>query len=127
MERKEQYKKIIKEVERMLKNYPYYLISIEMPGLGSAVRPDVIIDKNLKSDPVSKEVVDQEYKRIVVNAINYVYDKLDEDCKKVIDYSYFRDDKRRDEVLEELNISESKFYRLKNKALKKFAMGLGFC
>ena len=125
---KEQYKKIKKEVENDLRNYPYYLISIEMPGLGSACRPDLIFDKNISpSDPVGKAIVDQEYKRIIVNAINYVYDKLDNDSKKVVDYSYFRDDKTNQEVIEELQISKNRFYEIKKRALNKFMIGLGYC
>ena len=119
---KEQYKKIKKEVEN------YYLISIEMPGLGSACRPDLIFDKNISpSDPVGKAIVDQEYKRIIVNAINYVYDKLDNDSKKVVDYSYFRDDKTNQEVIEELKISKNRFYEIKKKAINKFMIGLRYC
>ena len=124
---KEQYKKIVKEVEKMLKNYPYYLISIEMPGLGSAIRPDVVIDKNIKSDPVAKEIVDQEYKRIVVNAIECIYDKLDKDSKKIIDHSYFRDDKTNEEVMLDLKIDRNRYYKLKKNAIYKFAIGLGYC
>ena len=71
--------------------------------------------------------MDQEYKRIIVNAINYVYDKLDNDSKKVVDYSYFRDDKTNQEVIEELKISKNRFYEIKKKAINKFMIGLGYC
>lgn len=125
---KEIYNKIKKEVENDLKNYPYYLISIETPGLGSAVRPDVIIDKNLSpSDPVGKSIVDNEYKRALVNAVGYVYDKLDSSSKRIIECSYFRDDICMSEVMDELRIDKNKYYKLKNNAVYKFAMGLCYC
>lgn len=125
---KEIYNKIKKEVENDLRNYPYYLISIETPGLGSAVRPDVIIDKNLSpSDPVGKSIVDNEYKRALVNAVGYVYDKLDSSSKRIIECSYFRDDICMNEVMDELRIDKNKYYKLKNNAIYKFAMGLCYC
>lgn len=125
---KEIYNKIKKEVENDLRNYPYYLISIETPGLGSAVRPDVVIDKNLSpSDPVGKSIVDNEYKRALVNAVGYVYDKLDVSSKRIIECSYFRDDICMNEVMYELRIDKNKYYKLKNNAIYKFAMGLCYC
>lgn len=125
---KEIYNKIKKEVENDLRNYPYYLISIETPGLGSAIRPDVIIDKNLSpSDPVGKSIVDNEYKRALVNAVGFVYDKLDSNSKRIIECSYFRDDMCMNEVMEELKIDKNKYYKLKNNAIYKFAMGLCYC
>lgn len=125
---KEIYNKIKKEVENDLKNYPYYLISIETPGLGAAIRPDIVIDKNLSpSDPVGKKIVDDEYKRALVNAVGYVYDRLDEQSKRIIECGYFRDDISVKEVKEELKIDKNKYYKLKEKALYKFALGIGYC
>lgn len=125
---KEVYKKIKKEVENDLKNYPYYLISIETPGLGTAIRPDIILTKNLSpSDPVGKSIVDIEYKRALVNAVGFVYDKLDKDSKRIIECSYFRDDISVSEIWDELQIDKNKYYKLKEKALYKFAIGIGYC
>lgn len=125
---KELYKKIKKEVENDLRNYPYYLISVETPGLGSAIRPDVIIDKNLSpSDPVGKSVVDIEYKKALVNAVGFVYDRLDTVSQRIIECCYFRDDITVSEVREELKIDKNKYYKLKENALYKFAMGIGYC
>ncbi|WP_252244514.1 MULTISPECIES: nitroreductase [unclassified Clostridium] len=125
---KEIYKKIKKEVENDLKNYPYYLISIETPGLGSAIRPDIVINKGLSpSDPVGKSIVDIEYKRALVNAVGFVYDKLDKDSKRIVESSYFRDDLTVGEIREELQIDKNKYYKLKEKAIYKFAMGIGYC
>jgi len=125
---KELYRKIKKEVENDLKNYPYYLISVETPGLGSAIRPDVIIDKNLSpADPVGKSVVDIEYKKALVNAVGFVYDRLDTNSKRIIECCYFRDDISVGEVRDELKIDKNKYYKLKENALYKFAIGIGYC
>ncbi|BCZ48445.1 hypothetical protein psyc5s11_45120 [Clostridium gelidum] len=125
---KDKYKKIKREVENDLRNYPYYLISIETPGLGSSIRPDVVIDKNLSpSDPVSRNAIDNEYKTILVNAVGFVYDKLDTSSKRIIECSYFRDDVTVGEVMEELKIDKNKYYKLKNNSIYKFAMGLCYC
>ena len=125
---KDKYKKIKREVENDLRNYPYYLISIETPGLGSSIRPDIVIDKNLSpSDPVSRSAIDNEYKTILVNAVGFVYDKLDKSSKRIIECSYFRDDVTVGEVMEELKIDKNKYYKLKNNSIYKFAMGLCYC
>jgi len=125
---KDKYKKIKREVENDLRNYPYYLISIETPGLGSSIRPDVVIDKNLSpSDPVGRNAIDNEYKTILVNAVGFVYDKLDKSSKRIIECSYFRDDVTVGEVMEELKIDKNKYYKLKNNSIYKFAMGLCYC
>ncbi|MGN2339815.1 nitroreductase [Clostridium cagae] len=125
---KEIYQKIKKEVENDLRNYPYYLISIETPGLGSAIRPDIVINKGLNpSDPVGKSIVDIEYKTALVNAVEFVYDKLDKDSKRIIESSYFRDDLTVGEIRDELQIDKNKYYKLKEKAIYKFAMGIGYC
>ena len=125
---KEVYKKIKKEVENDLRNYPYYLISVETPGLGAAIRPDIIISKSLSpSDPVGKSIVDLEYKRALVNAVGFVYDKLDSNSKRIIECCYFRDDISVSEVREELQIDKNKYYKLKDNALYKFAIGIGYC
>lgn len=125
---KEIYNKLKKEVENDLRNYPYYLISIETPGLGSAIRPDIIISKSIHpSDPVGKAIVDDEFKKVLVSSIERVYDSLDKESKKVIEFGYFRDDKTVQEVIDELNICKNKYYKIKNKALNKFMIGLGYC
>ena len=45
----------------------------------------------------------------------------------MINYSYFRDDKTNQEVIEELKISKNRFYEIKKKAINKFMIGLGYC
>lgn len=123
------YKKMKPFVEEKLRDYPYYLMSIEMSGLGSAVPPNVIIDKSLApGDPVGKSIVENEYKSTIVNAVNYVLDnKLNSESKVIIENAYFNNLKTRDEVITELNINKNKYYKLKDDALYKFMIAFGVC
>ncbi|WP_244832971.1 nitroreductase [Clostridium sp. BJN0001] len=121
-------KKIKFAVENDLKNYPYYLISIETPGLGGAIRPDIILDKNISTaDPVGKSVANLEYKRALVNAIGFVFDNLDKRSKRIIETGYFNDNMTMTEIIDELKIDKNKYYKLKEDALYKFALGIGYC
>lgn len=104
---KEQYKKIKIEVEADLRNYQYDLIAIQTPG------------------PTNR--ADNECKKILVNAIKFVYDKLDKNSKRIIECSYFGEDVSVFEVMEELKVDKNKYYKIKNDAIYKFAIGLGYC
>ncbi|MDU8964589.1 nitroreductase [Clostridium tertium] len=123
------YKKFKKQVEDDLQKYYYYLISIETPGLGQATRWDKVYEKsNVPSDPVSKTAIDDEYKRILVNAIDNIYSRLDEKSKKIIEEYYFKGNIiRPDEVMDKLEIKSSRYYELKKISLYKFMIGLGYC
>lgn len=125
----EKYKKFKRQVEDDLEKYYYYLISIETPGLGQATRWDKVYEKsNTPSDRVSKAVIDDEYKRILVNAIDNVYDRLDEKSKRIIEEYYFKGNIiRAEEVMAELKINKSRYYELKKISLYKFMIGLGYC
>lgn len=123
----EKYNKYRKKIEDDLRDYPYHLISLETSGLGSAIRPDKVIVKSNLSDPVSKAVLADEYKTKLVNAIGYVYDKLDTNSKRIIDCYYFQDNIiTKDEVMDELRIDKNKYYNLRKDALCKFMKGLGY-
>lgn len=123
------YKKFKKEVEDDLQKYYYYIISIETPGLGQATRWDKVYNKsNSPSDPVGQAAIDDEYKRILVNAIENVYNRLDDKSKKIIDKYYFEENViKPEEVMDELKINKSRYYELKKIALYKFMIGLGYC
>ncbi|GAA0108537.1 nitroreductase [Clostridium sp.] len=125
----EKYKKFKRQVEDDLEKYYYYLISIETPGLGQATRWDKVYEKsNTPSDPVSKAVIDDEYKRILVNAIDNVYDRLDEKSKIIIEEYYFKGNIiKAEEVMAELKINKSRYYEIKKISLYKFMIGLGYC
>lgn len=125
----EAYKRFKKSVENDLQKYYYYVISLEMPGLGQATRWDKVYSKsNSPGDPVVKAAIDDEYKRILVSAIENIYDKLDEKSKEIIKKYYFEDNvERPEEVMNKLGISKNRYYELRKIALYKFMMGLGYC
>ncbi|WP_346877533.1 nitroreductase [Clostridium sp. UBA5712] len=124
---KEQYNKLKHKAEGELRNYPYYLISLELPGLGEATKWDEIKVKcNTLGSPTEKSIIKSEYMRTVVNAINYVYDRLDDTSKKIIDLFYYRDDWEVKDIQEELRIDKNRFYKLKRNALYKFMIVLGY-
>jgi len=122
------YKKFKRQVEDDLEKYSYYVISIEASGLGEAVRWDKVYNKSKHpSDPVSTKVIDDEYKRILVSAIEYVYDKLDPKSKRIIQSCYFEGNlTSQNELIKILNISKTRYYELKKIALYKFMIGLGY-
>lgn len=125
----EKYKKFKRQVEDDLQKYYYYLISIETPGLGQATRWDKVYEKsNTPSDPVARQAIDDEYKRILVNAIEGIYDKLDSNSKEIIKRCYFEDNiLRPEEVMKKLGISKNRYYELRKISLYKFMIGLGYC
>jgi DNA-directed RNA polymerase specialized sigma subunit len=122
------YKRFKRQVEDDLEKYSYYVISIEAAGLGEATRWDKVYTKsNHPSDPVSTKIIDDEYKRILVSAIEYVYDKLDPKSKRIIQCCYFEGNvTSQNELTKMLNISKTRYYELKKIALYKFMIGLGY-
>lgn len=124
---KEDYKKLKGGVERELRNYPYYLITLEMPGLGAATNWNEIKTKSAHpGSRTERSVIDNEHGKYIVNGIEYVYDRLDDISKRIMDLFYFRDDWAIDEILKELHIEKNKFYKLKSRALNKFIIVLGY-
>ena len=120
------FKEYKSKIEDNLRKYPYYQISIEMPGLGSASIPNGILTNKI-SDPVADNVINDEYKRILVTKVNYVLDRLHKSSKKIIESAYFMDGVvTNDEVMEELNINKNKYYDLKRDALYKFGIVFGY-
>ncbi|MCI5630206.1 MAG: nitroreductase [Clostridium sp.] len=113
-------------IEQKLRDYPYYQVSLEMSGLGTAVNPNKIIDKTTTvNDPTFKSAVQEEYMRTVVNAVNLVNDKLDYKSKKIIENAYFFNLDEREVILNDLNISKHKYYMLKDAALYKYGIAFG--
>lgn len=118
--------KIVKPlIEQKLKEYPYYQVSLEMSGLGTAVNPSKVIDKSSVNDPTFKSAVQEEYMRTVVNAVNLVNDKLDYKSKKIIENAYFYNLDERDVILNDLKITKHKYYMLKDAALYKYGIAFG--
>lgn len=123
------YKKFKRQVEDDLEKYSFYVISIETAGLGEATRWDKVYNKSSHhSDPVGRKAIDDEYKMILVNAIEHIYSKLDKRSKEIIKNYYFEGNtKTPEEVMIELGINKSRYYELKKISLYKFMMGLGYC
>lgn len=122
------YKQNIHNVERDLKNYPYWLIAIETPGLGSATRWDIVCtDKYTGGSSKLEDIVFQDLERQrKVDAITGVKSKLDDITKELIEKWYFNDMYTRENLIRELNINKNEFYRLRDKALKKFMIALKY-
>lgn len=95
---KDTYKKMKSKAERELRNYPYYSLTSEI-----------------------KTNTD---KACVVKCIDYVYDRLDDTTKDIVDLFYFRDDHNSEEIINKLMIDKNKFYKKKKQALDKFIMVL---
>lgn len=119
---RKQYIKKKKAVEETLREYPYYLISLEAPNLGSPTRWDQVKVKDISptGSITERYVINIESTKATVNRIEKVLDLLDKESKTIIELSYFRDTYSIDEIIEKLSISRAKFYKLKNKALSKF-------
>lgn len=92
------YKNLKSKAEKELRNYPYYSLTSE-----------------IKTNPE---------KVCVVNCINYVYERLDDTSKDIVDLFYFRDDHNSEEIINKLMIDKNKFYKKKKKALDKFIIVL---
>lgn len=120
-------KELTKKVEGILKKYPYYQISIDAPGLGSAIDPSIIIDKyRHPSDPVGSYIDNIDYKKDIVNKVNCTYDMLSKESKRIIQALYFEGNTTKpEEVMRELVISKNKYYKLKKEALYKFSISFG--
>lgn len=97
-----EYKKIIAAVEVELRNYPFYLIAIE---------------NNHTREEMNKSIV---------SAIKSTYEKLDEESKKIIEDTYFKENFNREDIIRDLRINKNKYYTLKKNALNKFSIALGF-
>lgn len=123
---KEDYNKLKKMVENELRMYHYYIMAIQMPGLGSPVRWDSIINKgSSQSSPVEKGVLDYEYQKSIVSGIEYVFDRLDDTSKKIIESVYFIEDTiKTKDIQSNLLIDKNKYTKLKKSAIDKFIVVL---
>lgn len=126
---KNTYEKAKRNIEEDLRNYPYWLIAIETPNLGYPTRWDVIKEKSIKyweNSFVEKNVLDDMDKKWKVDIITKVVSKLDPKSKRIIEEWYFRDSGNREELEKELDLDKNKFYYLRNRALKKLMVALGY-
>lgn len=117
----EEYKELKRKTEKKLRDYPYYLISLENPGFKGAIGYDEVSSRtNNFNSTVENSVIDADYMKSIVNVINCVLDRLDSYSKRIIETAYFRDDILKEDVQAELMIDRNRYYRLKKKALEKF-------
>lgn len=120
------YKRFKDVIEDKLERYNLYVIALETPGLGTPTNYE--IKGSNTPDPVAGSVVDDEYKRILVTAIERVFDSLDDKSKSIIRNYYFEGNiVKPQEIMNELLITKNRYYELKKIALYKFMLGLGYC
>ena len=61
-----------------------------------------------------------------IEFIEFVMDRLDETSRQIIKMTYFMDNISKTIIVNDLNISNSCYYRKKRKALEKFIIGLSY-
>ncbi|MBY6897993.1 nitroreductase [Clostridium botulinum] len=128
MMNKKIYERYKKSVENDLRNYPYWLLAIETPGLGSPNRWGQQVNQSgyFKTSTVEEDMIKDMERRWKVDIITKVLKHLDPTSKTIIEEWYFRDNNSREELLKELNIDKNKFYYYRNRALKKFMVAIGY-
>ncbi|MBO0537925.1 nitroreductase [Clostridium botulinum] len=127
MMNKKVYEKYKKNVENDLRNYPYWLLAIETPGLGAPNRWGQVSQSGyFKTSTVEEDMIKDMERRWKVDVITKVLKNLDNESKKIIEEWYFRDIMTREEIQESLNLDKNKFYYFRNRTLKKFMAALNY-
>lgn len=121
------YEKYKRQVENDLKNYPYWLISMETPNLGNPIRWGKTGQGGYNGiSTVEEDMLKDMERKWKVEVITKVLKNLDSTSKTIIEEWYFRDNNSRDHLLKELNIDKNKFYYYRNRALRKFMVAIGY-
>ncbi|NFO70773.1 nitroreductase [Clostridium botulinum] len=127
MMNKKIYERYKKSVENDLRNYPYWLLAIETPGLGSPNRWGQIKQNGYShTSTVEEDMLRDMKKSWKVDVITKVLGQLDPKSKKIIEEWYFRDIMTREEIQVSLNLDKNKFYYYRNRTLKKFMAALNY-
>ena len=117
-----------RELEEELREYPYKLMSLEISGLGTVCNLEKIADKHKHpSDAIARAIGNEEINEKRLNAIEWVYERLSKEQKRIVQACYFEGDTTKpSEVIEELKISQSTYQRMKKESLRKFAITLSY-
>ncbi|GAA0082443.1 MULTISPECIES: hypothetical protein [Clostridium] len=127
MMNKKIYERYKKNVENDLRNYPYWLLAIETPGLGSPNRWGQIKQNGYShTSTVEEDMLRDMEKSWKVDVITKVLGQIDPTSKKIIEEWYFRDIMTREEIQESLSLDKNKFYYFRNRTLKKFMAALNY-
>ncbi len=115
-------------LEEELRDYPYKLMSLEISGLGTVCNLKKIADKNKHpSDSIGRAIENKEINEKRLNAIEWVYERLNKEQKRIVQACYFEDNTTKPrEVMKELKISQSTYQRIKKESLMKFAITLSY-
>lgn len=119
-------KKVIKD----LKEYPFLLIAVDAGGLGYPTRYNIIKDikhpSDMKGSFVENCVISEEENKIKVDKITKALELLNKVEKEIIEECYFRNIYTNQEIIKNLFINKNKFYKIKNDAVRKIAISLGY-
>lgn len=119
-----------KKVERDLKEYPYLLIAVDAGGLGYPTRYNIVKDVKHPSDInrsfVENCAISEEENKIKVDKITRALEILNKIEKDIIEECYFRNIYTNKEIMKNLFINKNKFYKIKNNAVRKIAISLGY-
>ena len=119
-----------KRVERDLKEYPYLLIAVDAGGLGYPTRYNIVKDvkhpSDIKGSFVENCAISEEENKIKVDKITRALELLNKVEKDIIEECYFRNIYTNQEIIKNLFINKNKFYKIKNNAVSKIAISLGY-
>lgn len=119
-----------KRVERDLKEYPYLLIAVDAGGLGYPTRYNIVKDvkhpSDIKGSFVENCAISEEENKIKVDKITRALELLNKVEKYIIEECYFRNIYTNQEIIKNLFINKNKFYKIKNNAVRKIAISLGY-
>lgn len=119
-----------KRVERDLKEYPYLLIAVDAGGLGYPTRYNIVKDvkhpSDIKGSFVENCAISEEENKIKVDKITRALELLNKVEKDIIEECYFRNIYTNQEIIKNLFINKNKFYKIKNNAVRKIAISLGY-
>ncbi|WP_129596017.1 DUF1492 domain-containing protein [Anaerophilus nitritogenes] len=117
---------IIEKIENILIKYPFWILRVETGGLGS---PSIYNMASGQDYTVNSTVEDtaeyEEYIKQRITLIEKVYDLLPKDEKKLIQLRYFESIDV-DDVMAEMNICKTKYYKLRKNTFYKFATAFGY-